>query len=110
MSGPTEFEELDDNSVLPVFPIRKRAGNLVKKNPGQNAQNKDLFLPERFEDQTEMAPMVKTTEQSQTMEAIVRVSVVQFFQELQLFDTGLVPGKRTEFAPHEKTNEKFPAT
>lgn len=48
-------------------------------------------IPQWFEDETEMILVVEMAIQAQTVKLVLRVGVVQSFQELQLLQTRLVP-------------------
>lgn len=49
--------------------------------------------PEWLKDQTQMLLVIEVSEQTNTVEFVVRVCIIQLLQELQLFKTCLLPTK-----------------
>lgn len=48
-------------------------------------------IPQRLKHQTQMLLVVEVPEKAQAVELVIGISVIQLFEEFELFQTGLVP-------------------
>lgn len=51
-------------------------------------------LPERLKHETEMLLVVEVPEETQAVEFVIRICIVELFEELQLFQPCLLPEKK----------------
>lgn len=49
------------------------------------------YIPEWFKHQTQMLFVVKVSEQTETVELVIRICIIQLLQKLQFLQSSLVP-------------------